>query len=236
MYLHLLFSVCRSVRYHVSLTFELGDPSYSPLNIWSPKCGNPNDSKSPTGQKFKQTSIQRRLHTNWTSKKMETVGIRRLWFLVWKNAAELKRWREEGGVKKLAFPSVASTGSISTMGAAFKPTVLPFPWSLLHCRRTVKISGMGPLFMTSTKNKVFGLSPPEHVSRKIHHCTFRSQKLDSNLWTTFFTQKFLFIQPNFRTTFFVTAQTIIIIIVIFVFQISGCQTAPWFTMCALRPP
>ena len=29
---------------------------------------------------------------------------------------------------------------------------------------------------------------------------------------------------------------IIIIIIIFVFQISGCQTAPWFTMCALRPP
>jgi len=26
------------------------------------------------------------------------------------------------------------------------------------------------------------------------------------------------------------------LIIIFVFQISGCQTAPWFTMCALRPP
>ena len=29
---------------------------------------------------------------------------------------------------------------------------------------------------------------------------------------------------------------IIILIIIFVFQISGCQTAPWFTMCALSPP
>ena len=27
-----------------------------------------------------------------------------------------------------------------------------------------------------------------------------------------------------------------IIIMILVFQISGCQTAPWFTMCALSPP
>ena len=26
------------------------------------------------------------------------------------------------------------------------------------------------------------------------------------------------------------------VIIIFVFQISGCQTAPWFTMCALSPP
>ena len=25
-------------------------------------------------------------------------------------------------------------------------------------------------------------------------------------------------------------------IIIFVFQISGCRTAPWFTMCALSPP
>ena len=28
----------------------------------------------------------------------------------------------------------------------------------------------------------------------------------------------------------------IIIIIIFVFQISGCQTASWFTVCALSPP
>jgi len=41
----------------------------------------------------------------------------------------------------------------------------------------------------------------EHVLRKIHCCTFRSQKLDSNFWTTFFTKKFLFFQPNFRMTF-----------------------------------
>ena len=27
----------------------------------------------------------------------------------------------------------------------------------------------------------------------------------------------------------------IMIIIIFMFQISGCQTAPWFTMCALSP-
>ena len=27
-----------------------------------------------------------------------------------------------------------------------------------------------------------------------------------------------------------------LIIIIFVFQISGCKTAPWFTMCALSPP
>ena len=44
--------------------------------------------------------------------------------------------------------------------------------------------------------------PPEHVLRKIHHCTFLSQTLDSNFWTTFFTKKFLFLYPNFRTTFF----------------------------------
>jgi len=31
-------------------------------------------------------------------------------------------------------------------------------------------------------------------------------------------------------------EELIIIILIFVFQISGCQTAPWFTMCAMRPP
>jgi len=45
----------------------------------------------------------------------------------------------------------------------------------------------------------------EHVLRKIRHCTFRSQKLDSNFWTTLFTKKCLFIQPNFRMTVFVTA-------------------------------
>jgi len=27
-----------------------------------------------------------------------------------------------------------------------------------------------------------------------------------------------------------------VIIIVFVFQISGCQTAPWFTMCAQSPP
>ena len=37
--------------------------------------------------------------------------------------------------------------------------------------------------------------------RKIHHCTSRSQKLDSNFWTTFLPTKFLFIQPNFQMTF-----------------------------------
>ena len=47
----------------------------------------------------------------------------------------------------------------------------------------------------------------EHVLRKIHHCTFRSQKLDSNFWMTFFTEICLFTQANFRLTFFVTAQT-----------------------------
>jgi len=30
----------------------------------------------------------------------------------------------------------------------------------------------------------------EHVLRKIHHCTCRSQKLDSYFWTTFFTKNF----------------------------------------------
>jgi len=42
----------------------------------------------------------------------------------------------------------------------------------------------------------------EHVLRKIHHCTFQSQKLD--FWTTFFTKKFLFIQPNFWITCFLS--------------------------------
>ena len=36
--------------------------------------------------------------------------------------------------------------------------------------------------------------------KEIHHCTFRSQKLDSKFWTTLFTKKFLFILPNFQMT------------------------------------
>jgi len=35
----------------------------------------------------------------------------------------------------------------------------------------------------------------EHVLRKIHHCTFRSQKLDSNFWTNFLLKKFLLFYP-----------------------------------------
>ena len=55
--------------------------------------------------------------------------------------------------------------------------------------------------------------PTEHVLRKIHHCTFRSQKWTPLSERPFYQKicnlsiKFLFIQENFRMIFFVTVQT-----------------------------
>src|SRR6218665_2958220 len=47
----------------------------------------------------------------------------------------------------------------------------------------------------------------------MHHCTFRSQKRWTPISkTTYFTKKVLFIQPNFRMTFFVTVTSLHILI------------------------
>ena len=58
----------------------------------------------------------------------------------------------------------------------------------LHCCQTYKrlLTHAIKLILSHRSNEV----ESEHVLRKIHHCTFRSQKLDSHFWTTFFTKNF----------------------------------------------